>query len=77
MLGVEVQQYTREMLNTLLQQLRANVQLPTCLRVIGFIRRLGVFSEQELRIQFLYVRDAWLIKVLDSSSCSSSLHVLC
>ncbi|KAH9290765.1 hypothetical protein KI387_034882, partial [Taxus chinensis] len=64
-LAADVKQTTHSMLSQLLQRLRSNIQLPECLRVIGYLRRLGVFNEQEMRLQFLRCREAWLTGIID------------
>jgi len=48
------------LLAQLLTRLRGPVQLPECLRLVGYRRRLGAFTEHELRLTFLRCRDAWL-----------------
>ncbi|KAK3011038.1 hypothetical protein RJ639_012659, partial [Escallonia herrerae] len=64
-LAAEVRQITQSLLSQLLQKLRSNIQLPECLRIIGYLRRIGVFSEYEMRLQFLRCREAWLAGILD------------
>ncbi|KAK9099405.1 hypothetical protein Syun_026450 [Stephania yunnanensis] len=64
-LAAEVKQTTQSLLSQLLQKLRSNIQLPECLRIIGYLRRIGVFSESEMRLQFLRCREAWLVGILD------------
>ena len=54
----------RAMLSQLLQRLRGPVTLPECLRAVGYLRRLGAFSEPELRLAFLRCRHAWLAACL-------------
>ncbi|KAL4585008.1 hypothetical protein LXL04_009621 [Taraxacum kok-saghyz] len=64
-LTAEVQQTTQSLLSQLLQKLRSNIQLPECLRIIGYLRRIGVYSEYEMRLQFLRCRESWLSGILD------------
>ncbi|KAA0064511.1 conserved oligomeric Golgi complex subunit 8 [Cucumis melo var. makuwa] len=64
-LVAEVRRTTQSLLSQLLQKLRSNIQLPECLRIIGYLRRIGVFSEYEMRLQFLRCREAWLTGILE------------
>ncbi|KAI7749369.1 hypothetical protein M8C21_000719 [Ambrosia artemisiifolia] len=64
-LAAEVRQTTQSLLSQLLQKLRSNIQLPECLRIIGYLRRIGVYSEYEMRLQFLRCRESWLSGILD------------
>ncbi|KAI3715367.1 hypothetical protein L6452_22348 [Arctium lappa] len=64
-LATDVRQTTQSLLSQLLQKLRSNIQLPECLRIIGYLRRIGVYSEYEMRLQFLRCRESWLSGILD------------
>lgn len=64
-LAVEVKKTIQSLISQLLQKLRSNIQLPECLRIVAHLRRIGVFSESELRLQFLRCREAWLSGILD------------
>ncbi|GLH07420.1 Conserved oligomeric Golgi complex subunit 8 [Gryllus bimaculatus] len=64
------------MLHQLLQQLRCDLPLPRCLQVVGFLRRMQLFSEPELRLKFLQARGAWLQGLLQAIPSADPHHHL-
>ena len=69
-----VQGSMKVMLQSLLAQLRTPIQLPACLRVVGYLRRMDIFTETELRLRFLQARDSWLSSTLSSIVDGSDPH---
>ena len=56
LLQKQVAEVGQMMLQQLLAKLRSSLQLPECLRTMGYLRRIAAFSEPELRLQFLSCR---------------------
>ena len=52
------------MVQQLLSQLKAPIQLPACLKVVGYLRRTDAFTDADLRLRFLQARDSWLTNLL-------------
>lgn len=63
-LADDVRLASAQLVRQLHEQLRGPITLPACLRVVGYLKRLGIYSEHELRVSFLSSRDAWLSGVL-------------
>lgn len=64
------------MLHQLLQQLHCDLPLPRCLQVVGFLRRMQLFSEPELRLKFLQARGTWLQNLLKTIPTTDPHHHL-
>eukprot|EP00455_Lapot_gusevi_P008371 TRINITY_DN1363_c0_g1_i3.p1 TRINITY_DN1363_c0_g1~~TRINITY_DN1363_c0_g1_i3.p1 ORF type:complete len:742 (-),score=165.93 TRINITY_DN1363_c0_g1_i3:59-2284(-) len=75
----EMEVVSQNLLSVILNQLHSNIQLPTCLRLVAYLRRFAPFSEHELRCEFLKRREVWLDEqladlagTLQTSSSSST-----
>lgn len=60
----EVETAWLSMLQQLLSTLRTDLPLPSVLQIVGYLRRMELFSEVELRLKFLQCRDSWLQAML-------------
>lgn len=73
----DIQAAASTMLTQLLSKLQTNIQLPECLKIVGFLRRMDIFNEAELRIKFLQARDTWFKKVIgDIDATDPYQHVI-
>ena len=61
----EAKQLSMTMQKQLFARLRANLQLPECLRIVGYLRRMGGFTENGLREEHLDCRDLWFQSLVD------------
>eukprot|EP00882_Tetradesmus_deserticola_P004259 GHRQ01004499.1.p1 GENE.GHRQ01004499.1~~GHRQ01004499.1.p1 ORF type:complete len:562 (+),score=212.75 GHRQ01004499.1:522-2207(+) len=72
LLAAQAQAVSQAMLGQLLQRLRTNIQLPECLRAVGYLRRMASFPEGELRLHFLRCREEWLAQLISELDSSDS-----
>lgn len=47
------------MIAQIMKEMNNNLQLPDCIKLVGYLRRTNRFTETELRINFLMARDVW------------------
>ncbi|KAI8614739.1 Dor1-like family-domain-containing protein, partial [Chytriomyces sp. MP71] len=62
--SAQVTASTSLMLAQLVAILRSNAKLPMCIRVIGYLRRMEVYPETELRLVFLQQKDAYFRQLI-------------
>ncbi|CAJ0633949.1 406_t:CDS:2 [Entrophospora sp. SA101] len=56
----DVKNTIQQMLTKLTKLLSQQIKLPVCLKIIGYLRRMDMFDEPELRLVFLLSRDTYL-----------------
>lgn len=60
LIQAECAHVTEFMKEQILRRLSGAIQLPECLKAVGYLRRLGLFTEAELRRHFLSCRGRWI-----------------
>ncbi|KAJ1545488.1 hypothetical protein HK096_006359 [Nowakowskiella sp. JEL0078] len=76
LIAFQVKTSTVIMLTQLIQILRSNVKLPLSIRIIGYLRRMKVFNEPELRLVFLRARDTAITDLFSKLSETDALDYL-
>lgn len=72
----EVETAWLSMLQQLLSTLRTDLPLPSVLQIVGYLRRMELFSEAELRLKFLQCRDSWLQALLAAIPKDDGIPIL-
>ena len=64
-LAARAKDLSRQMQSKLFSRLRQGLQLPECLRIVGYLRRMGTHTESGLREEYLECRDGWFQELVD------------
>ncbi|OUS45052.1 oligomeric Golgi complex subunit 8 [Ostreococcus tauri] len=72
----EARQSSAEMLRGLVGRLRVGIQLPECLRVVGYLRRLSAYDETTLRRTFLACREEYIANLVSDLDDGNSYEYL-
>lgn len=52
------------MITQLLSELKNDLTLPKCLKIVGYLRRMQAFSTSELKLKFLQTRESFFKETL-------------
>ncbi|VDD79315.1 unnamed protein product [Mesocestoides corti] len=63
--GLQTQEISGQLFSQLCKQLREPITLPICLKAVIYLRQLEVFTEQELRLNFLQARSICIHEQLE------------
>lgn len=59
MLHDEVENHRSTLMSALCQELRTDLELPQCMRIVRLLRTLNLITEEQLAVKFLQTRNAW------------------
>lgn len=64
-------------MSALCQELRTDLELPLCMRIVRLLRTLNLMNEEQLAVKFLQTRNAWFNSKLENiPDASSKLDIL-
>ena len=56
----------RHMEDILIKQLQGQISLAACLKSVGLLRRIGSYTDTQLKVKFLEVRTEWFRGIIDN-----------
>lgn len=59
-------------MSALCQELRNDLELPQCMRIVRLLRTLNLRNEEQLAVKFLQTRNAWFNSKLENIPNESS-----
>lgn len=66
MLHDEVEKHRLTLMSALCQELRTDLELPLCMRIVRLLRTLNLMNEEQLAVKFLQTRNAWFNAKLEN-----------
>lgn len=59
-------------MSSLCQELRTDLELPQCMRIVRLLRTLNQLNEEQLAVKFLQTRNTWFNSKLENIPNESS-----
>lgn len=59
-------------MSALCQELRTDLELPQCMRIVRLLRTLNIMNEEQLAVKFLQTRNTWFNSKLKNIPNESS-----
>ncbi|KAL5271167.1 hypothetical protein ACHWQZ_G001714 [Mnemiopsis leidyi] len=67
----------RHMEEILIKQLQGQITLAQCLKSVGLLRRIGSYTDTELKVKFLLVRTEWFRGIIDNIKKDEIQYFMC
>lgn len=62
-------------MSALCQELKTDLELPKCMRIVRLLRTLNLINEEELAVKFLQTRNVWFNSKLENIPNESSKYL--
>ncbi|XP_063689610.1 conserved oligomeric Golgi complex subunit 8-like isoform X1 [Bolinopsis microptera] len=67
----------KHMEDILIKQLQGQITLAQCLKSVGLLRRIGTYTDTQLKVKFLQVRSEWFRGIIDNLNKGEIQYYMC